>query len=104
MAFGKGKKLGGRGCGACGSHDTENMGRAGTASWCNTCGHKWIPCRPGCRGYEFDMTAKSGPVVIGCAGCGVPDRIARNWPEAHRALANRLAAQQGEDGRVEAVT
>lgn len=49
------------------------------------------------------MNPKTGPVVVGCEGCKVPDRIARQWPEAHRALANRLSSIQGEDGRIEAV-
>jgi hypothetical protein len=28
--------------------------------------------------------------VIGCVGCGVPNRVARTWPEAYRALAREL--------------
>jgi len=104
MAFKAGKRLGGRGCPECGSHDTESMGRAGSATWCNSCGHRWIPCKPGCRGYDFDMNLRLGPTVIGCKECQVPDRVARQWPEDHRALANRLVANQGEDYRTESLT
>ncbi len=90
------KRLGGRGCPSCGTHDTEGLGRAGTVHWCNGCGHKWFPCTPGCRGYALDVNSKAGPQVIGCADCGVPDRIARHWPESHRALANRLDGKRLE--------
>lgn len=88
--------MGGRGCPECGSHDTEGLGRAGTAVWCNGCGYKWFPCTPGCRGYQLVLDADGGPTVEGCKECGVPSRIARHWPEAYRALANRLDGKRLE--------
>jgi hypothetical protein len=80
-----GKKIGSKGCPACGSHNTESINYGG-AQWCNACGYRWAPCdTPHCRGYEIDLGGDV-PVIRGCKGCGVPDRIARWWPEAYRAI------------------
>ena len=92
MSFPTGHRKGGRGCPSCGSHDTEGLERG--IHWCMTCNHRWMPCTPGCRGYRLDMHAPEGPIVIGCAECGVPNKTARFWPEAHRALANRLTSKR----------
>jgi hypothetical protein len=89
MALKTGTRIGGRGCVACGSHNTEGHGKAGS-QWCNTCGHKWLPCQPGCRGYHLDIRDKRGPIIKGCPECGVPDHIALWWPEAWRAMSLRL--------------
>lgn len=89
------KRVGGRGCPKCGSHDTEGF-KNGGAQWCLTCEYRWIPCSPGCRGYQLDLSADEGPQVVGCDGCGVPNRIARNWPETHRALAKVLDGKKLE--------
>lgn len=90
------KRIGGRGCPECGSHDTERLVRSSTgegAQWCRACRHRWVPCSSGCRGYRFDTTnAHTGPAIIGCPDCGVPDPIARTWPEAYRAAARTLDA------------
>jgi hypothetical protein len=93
MALKAGTRMGGRGCPSCGSHDTEGLGKGG-AQWCLTCNHRWAPCTPGCRGYRLDIRASDGPVIIGCKDCGVPDRFARVWPEAWRAMANRLSEKK----------
>lgn len=82
------KRIGGRGCPGCGSHDTENVSRDGM-TWCNTCQHRWVPCVPGCRGYGLDLES-TPPEIRGCVKCGVPDAIARCWPEAWRLMALRL--------------
>jgi hypothetical protein len=42
------------------------------------------------------VRAKGGPEIIGCRECKVPDKIARLWPEAWRAMANRLAVDKLE--------
>jgi len=55
-----------------------------------------MPCSPGCRGYRLDVHAKGGPQIVGCSGCGVPDEIARLWPEAWRAMANRITSKKLE--------
>jgi hypothetical protein len=78
---------GGRGCGACGSHNTEGLGSTGV-QWCHACNHRWTPCRPGCRGFECVL--KPLPKLKGCGGCGVPDHVAQQWPEAWRQMAKRL--------------
>ena len=84
-----GYKIGSKGCPSCGSHDTDHLRVAG-AQWCNTCGHRWVPCDTAfCRGYEIDITGEF-PEIRGCKGCGVPTRIARWWPEAHRAVYRAL--------------
>lgn len=80
-----------RGCPKCGSHDTAGI-TAKAAQWCNTCNHKWLPCAPYCRGYEVS-TEGIYPAVYGCKGCGVPDHIARWWPEAYRTL-NKLLVEK----------
>jgi len=90
-----GKRIGGRGCPACGSHDTEALTTAG-AQWCVTCHHRWIPCSAGCRGYRMDMRAPEGPMIIGCKDCGVPDKVARMWPEAYRTMMYRLSGKKLE--------
>ena len=82
-------RIGGRGCPNCGSHATQGLSRAG-AWWCETCDHRWVPCLPNCRGWEYDMRHPDGPLVIGCVACGVPNRVARTWPEAWRELAKKL--------------
>ncbi len=89
MSFETGTRIGGRGCPECGSHNTEGLSGKG-AHWCMDCEHRWLPCTPGCRGYRLDIRAKE-PAIIGCPDCQVPDAIARRWPEAWRAMANRLA-------------
>jgi hypothetical protein len=58
--------------------------------WCVTCRHRWFPCTSRCRGYKLEKAGKEGPTILGCTGCGVPDRIARTWPEAYRAMAREL--------------
>jgi hypothetical protein len=83
------KRIGGRGCPACGSHDTEGLARTG-AQWCMSCNHRWLPCSAHCRGYELHFS-KTGPEIRGCKSCGVPDKIATWWPEAYRALSLKLA-------------
>lgn len=89
-----GKRIGGRGCPRCGSHDTAGMRlRDGTlgAQWCYTCEQRWLPCKLAyCRGYKLDLDAKTGPVIYGCHECGVPDAVARRWPEPYRAMAKAL--------------
>lgn len=89
------KRIGGRGCPACGSHNTEGLGPAG-AQWCITCHHRWIPCSPGCRGYQLDVDHADGPQIVGCRGCGVPDKLARMWPETYRAMMYRLGGSKLE--------
>ena len=89
-AGGKSGRIGSRGCPNCGSHNTEGLRGERVVYWCRTCRHRWFPCEPRCRGYKTRLDAKDGPMVVGCAGCGVPDRIARGWPEAYRALAREL--------------
>lgn len=93
MSVKAGTRIGGRGCPSCGSHDTEGIGKGG-AHWCHTCNHRWLPCTPGCRGYRLDPHAKGGPEIVGCAQCGVSNKMARLWPEAWRAMAHRLAANK----------
>jgi len=88
-------RIGGRGCPGCGSHDTDGFPKTGVA-FCHTCSHRWQVCRPGCRGYALNVEAKGGPAIEGCGDCGVPDRIARLWPEAWRAMAKRLDAAKLE--------
>lgn len=83
------KRIGGRGCPSCGSHDTEGLARTGD-QWCMSCNHRWSPCSAHCRGYEIGFP-KSGPLITGCRQCGVPDEIAVWWPEAHRAVSLKLA-------------
>jgi hypothetical protein len=42
----------------------------------------------------LDVRGKEGPMIRGCKKCddgkGVPDSIARTWPEAYRAMGNEL--------------
>lgn len=95
MSLRRGTRIGGRGCPTCGSHDTEGFGRGG-AQWCHSCDHRWTPCTPGCRGYRLDLRVRSGPEITGCPECGVPDKVARRWPEAWRAMANRLGVEKME--------
>lgn len=84
------KRIGGRGCPSCGSHDTEGLGKTG-AQWCISCSHRWIPCSYHCRGYRLDVDSNpEHPCIKGCPDCGVPDRIAWKWPEAWRAMALQL--------------
>lgn len=83
------KRIGGRGCPSCGSHDTEGLARTG-AQWCTRCDHRWVPCSAHCRGYEISFP-KTGPTIRGCVRCGVPDRIVVFWPEAYRAVSLELA-------------
>lgn len=90
-------RIGGRGCPRCGSHDTESLARRGVWA-CLTCGGHWTPCSTACRGWLCDIHAPEGPAIVGCAECGVPDRVARTWPEAWRDLAKHL------DGRKMAAT
>jgi hypothetical protein len=85
-----GKRIGSRGCPGCGSHNTEGTRGKNVVYWCRTCRHRWLPCSSRCRGYVAKLDAKDGPLVLGCVGCGVPDRVARMWPEAYRALAREL--------------
>lgn len=54
-------------------------------------------------GYKLKFTDADGPKVIGCPGCGVPDRIARWWPEAHRKLAAALDERKKQELRAPAV-
>lgn len=89
MSMAVGKRKGGRGCPKCGSHDTESFSRGGSVNWCNSCDHRWKPCKAGCRGYRLDEDSPE-PLIFGCPDCGVPDLIARRWPEAWRAMAGRL--------------
>lgn len=93
MALKPGTRMGGRGCPGCGSHDTEGLGKGG-AQWCHTCNHRWMPCTPGCRGYRLDVHDKDGPKLIGCKDCGVADKLVQFWPEAWRAMANRLGSRK----------
>lgn len=88
-------RIGGRGCPNCGSHDTEGLSRRG-AWWCLSCDHKWAPHSSSCRGWALDLRHPGGPTVIGCPECGVPDRVARTWPEAHRDLAKALDGRKLE--------
>lgn len=94
MPVESGTKMGGRGCPNCGGHNTEGVGRTSDGKpgvkWCITCRHRWHPCEASCRGYRLNMKGKEGPMIIGCPKCGVPDRFARSWPEAYRAMANEL--------------
>jgi len=87
-------RIGGRGCPSCGSHDTEGVSRAGIQV-CISCAHRWFPCSPGCRGYRLEPDADP-PRIIGCPDCGVPDRIAWQWPEAWRGMMYRLAGRKLE--------
>lgn len=43
------------------------------------------------------MDAPTGPTVVGCARCGVPDKVARYWPEAYRALARELDTLKADE-------
>lgn len=54
-----------------------------------------MPCSPGCRGYNL-VTDTDPPEILGCPRCGVPDRIARKWPEAWRLMALRLDGKKLE--------
>lgn len=95
MSIAAGVRMGGRGCPSCGSHDTEGIGKGG-AQWCLSCHHRWVPCQSYCRGYRVEVPGPRedrthGPKVRGCPECGVPDKIARWWPEAWRAVASELA-------------
>lgn len=94
MSLQVGHKIGGRGCPSCGSHDTE-CGAHGGVQWCVSCRHRWVPCRPRCKGYSVEIGDK-GPNILGCRDCGVPDKIARWWPEAYRAAAALLADRKLE--------
>ncbi len=90
------KRIGGRGCPSCGSHNTSGLGK-GQAQWCDTCNFRWVPCSPGCRGYDClipSVNEDFEPQILGCEGCGVPNEIARKWPEAWRAVAKRLDGQK----------
>jgi hypothetical protein len=82
-------KIGGRGCPRCGSHNTDGFQRSGVQR-CGTCEFKWTPCERTCRGWKLSMRDVEGPCVIGCRNCGVPNRVARTWPEAYNALAREL--------------
>ena len=82
------KRIGGRGCPNCGSHNTEAAGRTGGVHWCVSCRHRWAPCKPMCRGYRLAFDPL--PRIQGCPDCRVPDTIAVTWPEAYRAMANEL--------------
>lgn len=94
------KRIGGRGCPRCGSHDTAGMRlRNGTlgAQWCYTCEQRWLPCTIAyCRGYKLAVDDTKGPMIYGCAECGVPDYIARRWPETYRAMAKLLDGKKFE--------
>lgn len=95
MPVEKGTKMGGRGCPRCGGHNTEGVGRATDGKpgvkWCLTCKHRWFPCTTTCRGYKLEMKGPDkAPAIMGCELCGVPDRVARYWPEAYRAMAMEL--------------
>lgn len=98
-------RIGSRGCPNCGGHNTEGLRGAGVVYWCRACRHRWFPCEARCRGYRVWMDAPTGPTVIGCTRCGVPDRVARFWPEAYRALSRELdtlkAAELGRDEEAE---
>ena len=83
------KRIGGRGCPSCGSHDTEGLSRTG-AQWCQTCNHRWTPCSAHCRGYRLNFDGDI-PTIDGCKDCGVPNKIARWWPESYRAMSLKLA-------------
>jgi hypothetical protein len=84
-----------RGCPRCGSHNTDALrvrsGKLG-AMWCRTCENRWLPCEtPYCKGFAIEMHGPDGyPLINGCRGCGVPDHIARRWPEAYRAVYRML--------------
>lgn len=80
--------IGGRGCIRCGKHTTESFSNTGVV-WCHDCGHRWQPCRPGCRGYDLEPHGPL-PKIRGCKGCGTPDEVVQRWPEAWRAMAKRL--------------
>ena len=96
-ADGKGSRgrIGGRGCPSCGGHDTEGLVNRG-AQWCNSCSHRWAPCKPHCRGYEADI-AGDVPKIRGCKDCGVPDKLAIWWPEAWRAVYALLSVKKMDD-------
>lgn len=85
----KNQRIGGRGCPSCGSHDTEGLTNSG-AQWCMTCNHRWVPCARHCRGYSIEYDHPDGPKIRGCKECGVPDKIARWWPEAYRMIGVEL--------------
>lgn len=105
MPLPKGTKLGGRGCPRCGSHNTEGLPRSkeGTAGvkWCLNCKHRWFPCSVSCRGYTLQLRGPDGPLIKGCQKCdegaGIPDKIAREWPEAYRAMAGELGKRKSAD-------
>lgn len=44
----------------------------------------------------MDMRTPEGPMIIGCADCGVPDKVARMWPEAYRTMMYRLSGKKLE--------
>lgn len=91
-----GKRIGGKGCPSCGSHNTESI-NYGREMQCDTCGNRWEPCdTPYCRGYEIDIGGDA-PTIRGCRGCGVPDRVARWWPEAYRAIHRELIKKKGAE-------
>ena len=91
-----GKRIGGKGCPSCGSHDTDFLRASGT-QWCSACDHKWTPCgTPYCKGFEVDVSGEF-PTIRGCRSCGVPDRIARWWPEAYRAVYKALGGKKLEE-------
>lgn len=90
-------RIGGRGCPNCGSHLTNSLG-AGGAQWCDACDYRWVAHSPSCRGYVVDVgTPQTEPQILGCPLCGVPDRFARRWPEAYRAMARALDASKRTD-------
>ncbi len=96
-------KLGGRrGCPMCGDQRTERLRTTdGILLIClvETCRHSWVPCSPGCKGYVLEVPSVPGPndvpAIRGCAACGVPDWVARTWPGAYRAMAERLIKRRG---------
>src|SRR5262245_21365619 len=91
MAIEEGTRLGGRGCPRCGRHDTEGVPKHGV-QWCLACTWRWTPCSTYCRGYRVEVGKwPEEPKIMGCVECGVPNRIARWWPEAWRAMAVSLA-------------
>lgn len=67
-------------------------------SWCISCSHRWIPHATNCRGYFVELSGDV-PLIRGCKECGVPDKIARWWPEAYRAIANALNDKKMEPVR-----
>jgi hypothetical protein len=87
----KGKKMGGRGCPKCGGFNTDRLSKTKRGlNVCYECEHRWVPCSDGCRGFVLDTERKSGPAIMGCRYCEVPDAIARTWPNAWRAMARIL--------------